>query len=264
MSGERGSSEGASLLDRFDLILDAIEEAGYLTLTGVMERTGLARSTAHRLLLQMERRQWLFRVGTNYELGPRLFDLGTAGLRNHWFYRSARPALHWLHVRTGCLVHLAFLKGTDVVFWDKIGAGAHDATFSGQIGGRAPAYATALGKALLAGQPPGVLASHALAAAAGVPSRPRAELLRELEEIRKRGYAWDRGEFRPGVGCLATVVHANADDPSSAYRTTAAISLCVPEDRLDTRLVAPLMTAKTRITQAARVNPMIDRSSSDG
>ncbi|WP_314036949.1 IclR family transcriptional regulator [Dietzia sp. CH92] len=263
MSGERPSADGASLLDRFDLILDAIEEAGYLTLTGVMERTGLARSTAHRLLLQMERRQWLFRVGTNYELGPRLFDLGTAGLRNHWFYRSARPALHWLHVRTGCLVHLAFLRGTDVVFWDKIGAGAGDATFAGQIGGRAPASVTALGKALLAGQPPGVLTAHTLAVnASGRPTRSRADLLRELEEIRHRGYAWDREEFHPGVGCLATVVHANADDPSSAYRTTAAISLCVPVDRLDARLVAPLMTAKTRITQAARVNPMIDRSPS--
>ena len=261
MTGERSSSDGASLLDRFDLILDAIEEAGYLTLTGVMERTGLARSTAHRLLLQMERRQWLFRVGTNYELGPRLFDLGTAGLRNHWFYRSARPAIHWLHVHTGCLVHLAFLKGADVVFWDKIGAGAHDATFAGQIGGHAPAYSTALGKALLASQPPGVFTSHA-AAAAG-PARSRADLQRELEQIRQRGYAWDRGEFQAGVGCLATVVHANADDPSSAYRTTAAISLCVPVDRLDSRLLAPLMTAKTRITQAARVNPMIDRPSGD-
>lgn len=264
MPSERGSTDGASLLDRFDLILEAIEESGYLTLTGVMERTGLARSTAHRLLLQMERRQWLFRVGTNYELGPRLFDLGTAGLRNHWFYRSARPALHWLHVRTGCLVHLAFLKGTDVVFWDKIGAGVQDATFAGQIGGRAPAHATALGKALLASQPLGALVSHGPAAAtAGAPSRPRADFLRELEEIRHRGYAWDREEFRPGVGCLATVVHANADDPSSSYRTTAAISLCLPAGRLDTRLVAPLLTAKTRITQAARVNPMIDRSSGE-
>lgn len=262
MSGEHPSPDGTSLLDRFDLILDAVEEAGYLTLTGVMERTRLARSTAHRLLLQMERRQWLFRVGTNYELGPRLFDLGTAGLRNHWFYRSARPALHWLHVRTGCLVHLAFLKGTDVVFWDKIGAGVHDATFAGQIGGRAPATSTALGKALLASQPPGVLSSYApVSLTAGGQARSRADLLRELEEIRHRGYAWDREEFHPGVGCLATVVHANADDPSSAYRTTAAISLCVPVDRLDARLAAPLMTAKNRITQAARVNPMIDRSS---
>src|SRR5699024_10017611 len=87
-----GPGEGSSMLDRFGVILDAIEEAEYLTLTGVMERTGLARSTTHRLLIQMERRRWLFRVGTNYELGPRLFNLGTTGVRNHWFHRSVnRP-----------------------------------------------------------------------------------------------------------------------------------------------------------------------------
>src|SRR5699024_2984213 len=46
---------------------------------------------------------------------------------------TARPALQRLHLRTGQLVHLAFLSGTDVVFWDKLGSGRHDAAGVGQI-----------------------------------------------------------------------------------------------------------------------------------
>ena len=251
--------ESSSMLDRFGLILDAIEEAEYLTLTGVMERTGLARSTTHRLLIQMERRRWLFRVGTNYELGPRLFNLGTTGVRNHWFHRSARPALQRLHLRTGQLVHLAFLSGTDVVFWDKLGSGRHDAAGVGQIGGSVPAHAAAVGKALLASQPSGIASTaRPFPALTEKTLSSRAALQKELESVQRKGYAMDAGEFQSGIGCIATTVHAGVDDPSSAYRTTAAISLCVPLDRLDSRLVDPLMVAKTQIMQQLRVNPMVD------
>lgn len=259
MIASTGSGEGSSMLDRFVMILDAIEEAEYLTLTGVVERTGLARSTTHRLLIQMERRRWLFRVGTNYELGPRLFKLGTTGVRNHWFHRSARPALHRLHLHTGQLVHLAFLNGSDVIFWDKFGSGRHDAAGAGQIGGRIPAHAAAVGKALLASQPSGMTTSFRLFPALTEKTiSSRAALQKELESVQRKGYAMEAGEFQPDIGCIATTVHAGVDDPSSAYRTTAAISLCVPLDRLDSRLVAPLMLAKKQIMQGARVNPMVD------
>lgn len=259
MSQNDRATSGESLLERVDWILDAIQEAGYLTLTGVVERTGLARSTAHRLLLQMEHRNWLFRVGTNYELGPRLFDLGIGGVRDHWFYRRARPAMESLYDLTGGLVHLAFLRDREVVFWDALGSRTQPTSIDSQIGAKVPVHATALGKALMASQPPGLVATFApfqgyTSATIDSPT----ELQRSLEIIRRDGYAWDWGEYRNDIGCVATPLHAEIDNPSSTYRTTAALSICLPLSRLDSRLLTPLMQAKRRFTQLAKVNPMID------
>lgn len=264
MSARRDSGDCLSMLDRLDLILGTVEEAGYLTLSGVVERTGLPRSTVHRLLIQMERRRWLFRVGRNYELGVRLFDLGTKGVRNHWFYRRSLPALHRLHAQTGYVVHLTYLDGADAVFWEKIGPGKFGAAVPSRIGNRMPANSTASGKALLAAQPPGFI--DALGAFASVTERTLHSvpaMRRELEAVRKRGYATDEGECLPGIGCFAATVHAGGYDAKDAHRTTAAISVCVPLERLDSRLIAPLIAARDQIIENSRVNPMVDPVGTD-
>lgn len=264
MASRKEAGGGLAMLDRLDLILDVVEEAGFLTLSGVVERTGLARSTAHRLLTHLEHKRWLFRVGSNYELGPRLFDLGTKGVRNHWFYRSALPSLHRLQAQTGYVVHLAYLDGPDVVYWDKIGPGRFGVAVPSRIGARRPAHSTALGKALLAAQPAGFIDSlGAFAPATDRTVCSPAVLQRELETVRKRGYATDEGEALPEVGCYAAAVQAGADDSVNAYRTMAAISVCVPVARLDSRLIAPLLSAKKQILDATRVNPMADPASRD-
>src|SRR5699024_6830705 len=114
-------------------------------------------------------------------------------------------------------------------------------------------------KALLASQPSGIASTaRPFPALTEKTLSSRAALQKELESVQRKGYAMDAGEFQSGIGCIATTVHAGVDDPSSAYRTTAALSLCVPLDRLDSRLVDPLMVAKTQIMQQLRVNPMVD------
>lgn len=262
MASRKDAGGGLAMLDRLDRILDVVEEAGFLTLSGVVERTGLARSTAHRLLTHLEHKRWLFRVGSNYELGPRLFDLGTKGVRNHWFYRSALPPLHRLYAQTGYVVHLAYLNGADVVYWDKLGPGRFGFAVPSRIGGRRPAHGTAVGKALLAAQPDGYIDS--LGSFGRCTDRTicaPAELHRELESVRARGYAVDEGESLRGVGCYAASVRAGAADAVNAYRTVAAISVCAPIERLDARFIAPLLAAKKQILDATRVNPMTDPAS---
>lgn len=260
---ERSESGAApSMLDRMDMILDAVEEAGFLTLSGVMERTGLPRSTAHRLLSQMEQKRWLFRVGTNYELGVRLFNLGTNGLRNHWFYRQVLPTLQRLQLQTGYVVHLCYLDGPDVVYWDKLGSGRFLWEVPTRIGGFSPAHTTAVGKALLAAQPDGFVES--LQPFAAVTERSvtgLAALKAELTEVHKRGYAAESGECVPGLGCYGTTVTAASGDSSTARRTTAAISVCLPADKMDNRLVPVLLAARKQIVQDLRVNPMTDSGS---
>ncbi|MCF8587726.1 IclR family transcriptional regulator [Gordonia liuliyuniae] len=264
MNDDRESGTPPSMLDRIDLILDAVEEAGFLTLSGVMERTGLARSTTHRLLLQMERRKWLFRVGTNYELGVRLFGLGTSGLRTHWFYRRAMPTLSWLQLQTGYIVHMAYLDGADCVYWEKLGSGRFQWEVPTRIGAHRPAHTTSVGKSLLAVQSDDYLRSiEPFAELTPNTVTSTTAIRQEIDEVRKRGYAVDRGESIPNVGCFGTTVSAASDDSATARRTSAAISICVPLAELDTRLIPILLAAKKRISQNMRVNPMIETADDD-
>ncbi|MDN5893744.1 MAG: IclR family transcriptional regulator [Nocardioides sp.] len=259
MSGRPGADDNLSMFDRLDLILDAIEEEGFLTLSGVISRTGIARSTAHRLLTQMERRQWLFRAGQNYELGPRLFTLGTRGVRNQWFYRRTSSTLHWLHAQTRCVVHLAYLDGTTAVCWDKIGSGTFAEAVPTRIGAHVAAHTSAFGKALLASQPGRLIETiGALSSVTQNSIVTTQDLHSELETVRKQGFAVDNEESFAGVGCFGTTIHPGADGAFTAHRTTAAISVCAPIDRLDSGLIAPLLSAKRQILRNIRVNPMTD------
>ena len=137
------------ILDRVDTILDTIATEGSMNLTHISRTTGLPRTTVHRLLEQMVARRWITRIRNDYEIGVRPFHLGTLARQGHWYFRLARPHLEDLHERTRLVVHLGYLDGTDVVWWDKIGD-TRLSVVPTYVGGRHPAYRTAAGKALLA------------------------------------------------------------------------------------------------------------------
>ena len=69
----------SAVIDRISLVLDAFEGPGRLTLAQIVRRTGLPRSSAHRMLERLVQLRWLRRSGRDYELGMRLVELGLAG-----------------------------------------------------------------------------------------------------------------------------------------------------------------------------------------
>ncbi len=256
------SQEAPSALDRLDLIFDAMEQYGFLTLSEIVRVTGIPRSTAHRLLSRMVEKRWLLRVGARYELGVRIFELGSEAVRNHWFHRIAYPRLNELHSNTGYVVHLAYLDGVDVVYWEKVGTGKFASALATRIGARRPAYRTALGKVLLASEPPAILDSAPLQnLKPGTPltlTSPDA-LRAEVDRARVEGLAYDRGESLVGVGCIAAPVLAGQADTSDGHTTTAAISVCAPVDKLSRGVAAAVRAAAADISRSAGVNPMSDR-----
>lgn len=252
-----GASENA--LERVDLIFDVLQRQGYLTLAEIVKETGIPRSSAHRLLTRMVRMRWLLRVGTSYELGVRLFTLGTEGIRNHWFHKIAYPRLRELHTRTGYVVHLAYLDGTDIVIWDKIGGGAFGIAVPTRIGSRIPAHQCALGKVLLASESDEfVQGISELPAATQRTVTDLDKLREELETVRERRYAIELAENVSGVGCIATLVQAGVADTSDGRTTTAAISICGPVSRIGKEFLPPLLEMAASITRAVGPNPMVD------
>lgn len=263
---EPKSAPGAELdptssLDRVDLILDTLSANGFLTLSEVVRATGISRSTAHRLLSRMVEKRWLLRIGTRYELGVRLFELGSEAVRNHWFHRIAYPRLNELARVSGAVVHMAYLDGTDAVYWEKIGASAFSTQLTTRIGARRPAYRTALGKVLLAAEPPELLDSAAFDVLAPVTARTltsREALRTEIDRARSEGIAHDRGESLPGIGCIAAPVLAGQANTSDGHTTTAAISVCAPLERLTRTVAAAVRATAADISRTAGPNPMFD------
>lgn len=242
----RSGASSPSMAERMTLILDAFPGPGTrLTLDQISRATHLPRSTAHRILEQLVNLSWLERSSFGYSLGSRALGLGGAGRVASGELRAvAAPYLHELLVRTGMVVHLAVLHEGEVHYLDKMG-GRFATTVPSRVGGRAPAHATALGKAMLAmmapesvdeviGESPGSITGRTLG--------DLSALHRELHRIRARkGLAFERGECFPNISCAAAAVRG-ADGP------VGAVSL-VGDANAPLERVAPLVVdAARRIT----------------
>jgi DNA-binding IclR family transcriptional regulator len=181
-----------------------------LTLAEVAERMGIPRSSAHTILLSLERRDWLRRSAKTrrYLFGPKLFSLASRALGGMSLRETAAPALKALQQQTGLSVHAAILEENQAVLVEQFvppQTRAHT-----WVGKRMDLHCTALGKVLLAWLPEEsvrqivsgrVLSRHN----ENTKASPR-RLLEELQETRKRGYAVDDEEAEIGYRCLGAPV----------------------------------------------------------
>ncbi|MFD7446295.1 IclR family transcriptional regulator [Streptomyces sp. NPDC059909] len=225
------------------LILDAFDSGTpKLSLLELTERTGLPRSTLHRILDQMIRLRWLAHSAGGYRLGMRTLELGGLAAGHSEIRDVVGPLLHELCRRTGFVGHLAVLDGREVVFLDKVG-GRFAANLPTRLGSRLPAHTTAVGKALLA-----TLDPHHIDAMYGarLPVRtPRSirtvpSLHNALEQVRRRhGVAWDNQESLTGISCVAAPLRGGG-------AASAALSLSGDSQAMDLGQLAPVVLEVAR------------------
>ncbi|MFD3307238.1 IclR family transcriptional regulator [Streptomyces sp. NPDC058694] len=194
------------MMERVTLIMDLFERPQtHLTLETVSRRTHLPRSTAHRILDQLVRLEWLRHTVAGYLLGPRALGLGGREIGHSALRAAAAPRLLELAVRTKMVVHLAVLDGPEIYYLDKVG-GRAAVDIPSRVGGRAVAHCTGLGKAMLAWlSPEEIDARYEQSIERRTPqSIGRLDHLhRELRTVRHRGgLAIDRGECFPDLGCV--------------------------------------------------------------
>lgn len=198
-----------SVLDRVALLLSAFDDEPTLTLSEIVDRTGLPRSSIHRMLNRLVMLQWLQRTDRNYRLGHRFIELGSLARQQDTLHRAALPLMHELHRITGMVVHLGVLDGRDVVYVEKVG-GILGTTVPTRAGSRLPANRSAVGRALLAYANPDIC-----------PECPA----ESLAAIRENGIAMESGQALRGYSCLAAPI-------GPPGRPVAAISICGPTPRM--------------------------------
>lgn len=199
-------------------------------LTEVAQAFGLARSNAHRTLQTLVECGWATQQPQTSAYRPslRLFELGALVEAAADLRTLLRAPLAALANASGETIHLAVLDGAEIVYLDKFDSPLPVAAYS-RIGGRAPAYCVASGKALLAAADLDAPALQALLGplAAHTPHTiTDFETLRaELERTRARGWAENREEWRLGVCGLGAPVFDARGQP------VAAVGMSVPSIR---------------------------------
>src|SRR6202034_1560705 len=189
----------------FDVLGSFSQSRRALTLSEISRGSGLPKSTVHRILTMLLEVKAVERVGPRYRMGLSIFAMGTCSaevaLRD-----VALPYLERLRRTTGQTVHLAVLDSCDVVYLEKLVSPSSPPT-PAVVGGRLPAHATGIGKALLAFSPDGARRPDKLDGM--LPARTTATMtcpaaLRQcLQEVRELGVATDRGEAAGGLACVA-------------------------------------------------------------
>jgi IclR family transcriptional regulator, acetate operon repressor len=214
-------------LDILEVLSRSEREMG---VTEIGPAVGLAHGTTHRLLSTLTQRGYASQVSETrkYTLGLRAMMLASSS--KVWLGSLARPFLEELMKVSQESSNLAMFDSNHVVYVEQVPAPRMVRMFT-VPGNRVPPHSCGTGKILLAYQPEEVVDSVILQK--GLPRftpytlTDVVELKRQLEKIRKEGYAVDSEEMEEGVRCLAAPVL----DPDG--KIVAAMSVSGPTGRLD-------------------------------
>jgi DNA-binding IclR family transcriptional regulator len=220
------------VLDRALAALAALSNsASDCSLAELCPALGLHKSTAHRLMMVLEQHRLVVKSPETgrYRLGLRLYELGSRAIDGLDLRGRARPYLDRLQERFGETVFFCILDEGQVFYVDKVESQRSVRTAC-TVGSRAPAYCTAVGKAMLSDLPDTEVATivrkSGLKAITANTITTLARLKNELRAVRSRGYAIDDEEKEEGLRCVGAVVHAHS------RKLSAAMSISGPAFRM--------------------------------
>jgi IclR family KDG regulon transcriptional repressor len=220
------------VIDRAAQILDCFGfDHQELSVSEIGARTGLHRSTAHRILMALEYNDLIKQNPDTgkYHLGIKLFKLGHQAVSQLNLREICRPFLSRLMNDTKETIHLAVLDDDQVLYLDKV-EGPHALRMPSRVGRHIPTYCTSLGKAMLScledPEIKSILRRQSLKPHTENTVKSVEQLLADLRAVRKRGYAVDNEEIEIGLRCVGA--------PLRDYTggMAGAISVAAPSARL--------------------------------
>jgi IclR family pca regulon transcriptional regulator len=230
-----------------------------MTLSEIARRVGLSPAAARRSLITLSTLGYVGQAGKRFHLKPAVMSLGSA------FYFAARidelllPELRRIVEMFGDAASVATLDGQDVIYV------AHHSTQRARratavVGARYPAYATSLGRVLLAGLSEAELDRYFDAvrptALTAKTVTSKTELRRIVGEARDAGYATAVDQLDYGVTSLAAPVRG-ADGATIAAVNSSGYSGMVDAERMVVERLPELRVAAARIAEATARYPAL-------
>lgn len=199
------------MVDRVFSVIESCACSGRpLTLVDLSSRTGLPKTTLHRVCWKLVDLGMLNHSPEGFEVGPKLFALGSMSPQLRQLRARSMPRLHELVARTGWATNLAMLAEGKALVVEEV-YGPKTRRMPRMVGGRLPLHATAIGKALLSGFSgpeldaflgDGLLRPFTAATVV------RPNLLRDqIERIRESGVAFSHEEWSLGTSGVAGAIY---------------------------------------------------------
>ena len=220
-------------LARALLVLSSFDETTpTFTIAELAAKTGLDRAAARRYLLTLQSLGYVGSHVRRFHLLPRVLQLGHAYLASAGLPALVQPRLDGLAAEVGESCAVTVLDGSDVdeIVFVAVANSTARLAIKHTVGNRLPAHSTAMGRVLLAGQPPDRV--RALVTAAPLPTftthtrTAAADVLGAIDEAGRAGWALVDQEVEVGVRSVAIPLRDRAGN------VTAAASVSVPAARV--------------------------------
>ncbi len=201
----RALAKGLAVIEAFDA------RSPSMTLSDVARKTALSRGTARRLLLTLVELGYVGFDGKLFGLRPRALNLGFAYLHSQNLWQLGQPYMVELVERVHESCSVAVLDGIDIVYVARVPTAARIMSINLGIGTRLPAFATSMGRVLLADLPQDQVerlleqASPLSKYTAKTVTEPPA-LLREIDAVRRQGWAMVDQELETGLRSIAAPI----------------------------------------------------------
>jgi DNA-binding IclR family transcriptional regulator len=218
-------------------LLRIFSEQGKVRIADASREIGVARSTAHRMVQQLQYRGFVSQDPETrmYVAGPELVRIALLVVGKLDVRTIAAPVMKDMEERLGETVHLAELRGSVIFFLDSVES-KRSLRVAARTGMTMPAYSTSQGKVLLAeldtAQLRALYPHPRLPALTENTHTSRKELEKELKLVRELGYATNFGESEIDVASVAVPVR----DVSGQVR--AALAIAAPPSRLSEDMAA--------------------------
>ncbi|GAB2992375.1 IclR family transcriptional regulator C-terminal domain-containing protein [Streptomyces pseudoechinosporeus] len=199
-----------------------------LTLTEVARATGLARATARRALITLEHLGYVTSHGRTFALTPRVLGLGFPPLSRTTLPQIAAPHLAELAGRLHDSASLAVLAGDEIQYTARV-ATSRIMSVNITIGTRLPAYATSLGRVMLADLAPAERPTPTVPALTPRTITDPSSLTAVLDRVREDGYALVDEELEEGLRSIAVPVRDRTGKVVAAVNVAMHSSRRTPE-----------------------------------
>ena len=235
------------------------QEHPELPLADVARRAGCDNATAFRMLNTLVVLGYVEKVaGTRrFRLTLKCLDLGFSAIARSDLRALARPVLRTLVGEMNEAASVGVLDGADVVYVERIQAGMARLGVDVRIGNRVPAYATAIGQAILSRQPREaqirILNSAPRQALTPFTLTELGVLLARLDEVRARGYALSDQQTVLGLRVLSAPV-VDLDGIAVAGLSVAAPAIRMSIEAFEAEARQPVMDAAAALSRALQAS----------
>ncbi len=208
-------------------------EAPRHSISELSKETGIPRTTVYRILTALTQGELLEKVynSNKYKVGTELYFIGSLYLSTTDFIKIAEPVIKVLNDLTGEVTNISILDGSGNQIIVTKEESKHSLSLGTHIGFTSPAYAHAVGKALLSEltevELDKLYPDEALKPLTKKTITTKTELKRELEQIRKTSVAFNRGEAFDGAEGVASPMR------NASGQIIAAMTIAVPSVRLN-------------------------------